>query len=220
MKKFFNYILLFISHIIIAQETDFKSWSAVEYDMKINNDFTIDLSQHFRLKDDLNSVDSYITEADLSLETKNNITFSTQFRYYIKNDNKGGIQGFENLFRYRIGVEKKIKLKPFNIEFRAAYQNRFSLERDNKFKKRLRLRPTVEYKIKDWSNNPKIYFEYLKELEGSNEQSFRYGIASKLNFDDLKSITIRYFFQKSKIDLGSTSNWHVISLKYSFSKDI
>ena len=131
-----------------------------------------------------------------------------------------GIQGFENLFRYRIGVEKKIKLKPINLEFRAAYQNRFSLDRDNRFKKRLRFRPTVEYKIKDWSNNPKIYLEYLKELEGSKEQSFRYGISSKLNFDDLKSITLRYFFQKSKIDLGSISNWHVISLKYSFSKDI
>ena len=109
MKIFFKYILFFLSPIIIAQETDVKSWSAVEYDIKINDAFTLDLSQHFRLKEDLNTVDSYITEADLSLEAKNNLTFSTQFRYYSKNDNKGGIQGFENLFRYRIGVEKKIK---------------------------------------------------------------------------------------------------------------
>ena len=220
MKIFFKYILFFISPMLIAQETDFKSWSAVEYSLNFNKSITLDLSQHFRLKEDLNTVDSYITEADISLEAKNNFTFSTQFRYYSKNDNKGGIQGFENLLRYRIGVEKKIKLKPINLEFRIAYQNRFSLDRENKFKKIVRYRPTVEYKIKDWNNNPKLYFEYLNEYEGQREKTYRYGIGSKLNFDDLKSLTYRYFFQKSKHDLGLTSNWHVISLKYSFSKNM
>ena len=32
-------------------------------------------------------------------------------RYYYRNDNKGGIQGFENMLRYRLGLEKKFKLK-------------------------------------------------------------------------------------------------------------
>ena len=92
------------------------------------------------------------------------LTLSGQLRYYNRNDNNGGIQGYENMIRYRFGVEKKFTTNKLNFELRLAYQNRFSLDRDNRIKKRIRVRPLIEWKVKDWSNNPKIYFEYLNEI--------------------------------------------------------
>ena len=159
------FILIFpvlLSNNSFGQTNEFKGWSSVQYGIEINDSWNVDLSQHFRLKEDLNEVDSYITESEISYKPIKKLTLSGQLRYYSRNDNNGGIQGFENMIRYRFGVEKEFTTNKLNFELRLAYQNRFSLDRDNRIKKRIRVRPLIEWKVKDWTNNPKIYFEYLK----------------------------------------------------------
>ena len=178
----------------------------------------VDLSQHFRLKEDLNEVDSYITESEISYKPIKKLTLSGQLRYYSRNDNNGGIQGYENMIRYRFGVEKKFTTNKLNFELRLAYQNRFSLDRDNRIKKIIRVRPLIEWKVKDWSNNPKIYFEYLNEIDGNEQKAYRYGISNKINTANSQSITLRYFYQKYKEKFNSNSSAHILSVKYSFDK--
>jgi hypothetical protein len=178
--------------------------------------WNIDFSQHFRLKEDLKEVDSYITESEISYKPIKKLTLSGQLRYYSRNDNNGGIQGYENMIRYRFGVEKKFTTNKLNLELRVAYQNRFSLDRDNRTKKRIRIRPLIEWKVKDWSNNPKIYFEYLNEIDGNEQKAYRYGISNKINTANSQSITLRYFYQKYKEKFNSNSSAHILSVKYSF----
>ena len=160
---------ILLSNFSLAQSNELKGWSSVEYGFEINDNLKIDLSQHFRLKEDLNVIDTYITESEISYEPINKLTLLGQLRYYKRNDNSGGIQGFENMMRYRFAIEKKFNSNKLNFELRAAYQNRFSLDRENRSKKRVRIRPLIELKIKDWSNNPKIYFEYFDEIEGNDQ---------------------------------------------------
>ena len=215
--KFFVVIFfMLLSNFSSAQSNELKGWSSVEYGFEINDLLKIDLSQHFRLKEDLNVVDTYITESEISYEPINKLTLLGQLRYYFRNDNSGGIQGFENMMRYRFGIEKKFNSNKFNFELRAAYQNRFSLDRENRIKKRFRIRPLIELKMKDWSNNPKIYFEYFDEIEGNDQKAFRYGISKKINTTKPQSITLRYFYQKYKEKYSPNSSANIISLKYSF----
>ena len=87
-----------------AQSSELKGWSSLEYGFEINESLKIDLSQHFRLKEDLNVVDTYITESEISYEPINDLKLLGQLRYYSRNDNFGGIQGFENMMRYRFGI--------------------------------------------------------------------------------------------------------------------
>jgi len=143
----FYIIILFIllSNFSLAQSNELKGWSSVEYGFKIKDLLKIDLSQHFRLKEDLNEVDSYITESEISYKPIKKLILSGQLRYYSRNDNNGGFQGFENMIRYRFGVEKKFTTNKLNFELRLAYQNRFSLDRDNRIKKRIRVRPLIEW---------------------------------------------------------------------------
>jgi hypothetical protein len=216
-SQFFIIILfILLSNFSIAQSNELKGWSSVEYGFKIKDLLKIDLSQHFRLKEDLNVIDTYITESEISYEPINKLTLLGQLRYYFRNDNSGGIQGFENMMRYRFGVEKKINLNKLNFQLRVAYQNRFSLDRKNRFKKRVRIRPLIELKMKDWSNNPKIYFEYFDEIDGNDQKAFRYGISKKINIIKSQSITLRYFYQKYKEKYSSNTSANIISVKYGF----
>ena len=213
---FIFFVLTLLSNFCFAQSSELKGWSSVEYGFDINEVLKINLSQHFRLKEDLSVIDTYITESDISFEPIKKLTFLGQLRYYSKNDNSGGIQGFENMMRYRFGIEKKLNSNKFNIELRVAYQNRFSLDRENRFKKRIRIRPLIELKMIDWTNNPKIYFEYFDEIKGNEQKVYRYGISQKINTNKSKSITLRYLYQKYIERYSSNSSANIISVKYSF----
>ena len=199
-----------------SQTNQYKGWSEFEYSFNLDKKWSLALSQHFRLKEDFRIVDTYITESDIEFIPFKKIKFSGQLRYYYRNDNSGGIQGFENMFRYRIGVEKKINFNPLNFELRLAFQNRFSLDRKNRFKKRIRIRPMTEIKIKNWKNNPRIFFEYFDEIGGRDQFAYRYGISTKINIEDNQRLTLRYFYQTH--DEKNTEDFYtnVISLKYSF----
>lgn len=216
MKKQSLSLLLFLlgSLAIVAQESEIKSWSAIEYSLDLNKKWSLDISQHLRIKEDLSVIDTYITQTEVYFKPAKRWKIATQIRYYYRNDNKGGIQGFENMFRYRLGIEKKFKLDAGNLELRVAYQNRTSLDRENRTKKALRFRPLFEWKIKNWSYDPKFYFEYIKELEGDEQQSYRFGVGSKIKFSDTQGISVRYFYQKATYVLKQDAFAHVISLKY------
>jgi len=213
---FIFFVLTLLSNFCFAQSSELKGWSSVEYGFDINEVLKINLSQHFRLKEDLSVIDTYITESDISFEPIKKLTFLGQLRYYSKNDNSGGIQGFENMMRYRFGIEKKLNSNKFNIELRVAYQNRFSLDRDNRFKKRIRIRPLLELKMIDWTNNPKIYFEYFDEIKGNEQKVYRYGISKKINTNKSQSLTLRYLYQKYIEKYSSNYSANIISVKYSF----
>ena len=210
------FFIILLSNFCFAQSSELKGWSSVEYGFDINEVLKINLSQHFRLKEDLSVIDTYITESDISFEPIKKLTFLGQLRYYSKNDNSGGIQGFENMMRYRFGIEKKLKSNKLNFELRVAYQNRFSLDRDNRFKKRIRIRPLIELKMIDWTNNPKIYFEYFDEIKGNEQKVYRYGISKKINTNKSQSIRLRYLYQKYIERYSSNSSANIISVKYSF----
>ena len=100
--------LSLLPNLCFGQNNQIKGWSAVEYGMEISEKWKIDLSQHYRLKEDLKIVDSYITESEVFFKPTNKLILSGQLRYYRRNDNNGGIQGFENMIRYRFGIEKKL----------------------------------------------------------------------------------------------------------------
>ena len=209
------FIMLFFLSSVHSQDNDFRGWSEIEYNLDIDNNISLALSQHFRLKEDLNIVDSYITESEITFSPLKKIKLSGQLRYYYKNDNSGGIQGFENLYRYRFGIEKKFNTNYFNLDLRVAYQNRVSMDRKDRFKKRLRIRPLAEIKIKDWTNRPKLFYEYFDEIQGKDQKAHRYGFSFKKNLKQNQSFTFRYFFQKYDEASNLDYNNNVISLKYS-----
>lgn len=213
---FLLFIISYFSSPVFSQDNDFRAWSEIEYNLYIDERISIAFSQHFRLKEDLNIVDSFITESEITYSPLKKIKLTGQLRYHYKNENIEGIQGFENLYRYRFGIEKKFNTSYLNFDLRVAYQNRVSLDRKARFKKRLRIRPSAEIKIKDWINKPKLFYEYFDEIEGNDQKAHRYGISFKKNVTNNQNFTFRYFFQKYNEAFNLDYYNNVISLKYSF----
>ena len=109
---------------------------------------------------------------------------------------------------------KKINSNKLNFELRVAYQNRFSLDRENRFKKKIRIRPLIELNDGLDLNNPKVYFEYFDEIKGNEQKVYRY--SKKINTNKSQSITLRYLYQKYVEKYSSNSSANIISIKYSF----
>ena len=65
---FIFFVFTLISNLCFAQSSELKGWSSIEYGFDINEILKINLSQHFRLKDELNVIDTYITESEISYE--------------------------------------------------------------------------------------------------------------------------------------------------------
>lgn len=213
---FILFIILYFISPVFSQDNDFRAWSEIEYNLDIDERISVAFSQHFRLKEDLNIVDSYITESEITYSPLKKIKLSGQLRYHYKNENSGGFEGFENLYRYRLGIEKKFNTNYSDLDLRIAFQNRVSFDRKGTSKKILRIRPSVEIKIKDWNNKPKLFYEYFDEINGKDQKAHRYGITFKKNLTKNQSFTFRYFFQKYNEVSSLNYNNNVISLKYSF----
>ena len=50
---FIFFVIILLSNFCFAQSSELKGWSSVEYGFDINEILKINLSQHFRLKEDL-----------------------------------------------------------------------------------------------------------------------------------------------------------------------
>ena len=52
------FIVLFLFSSVYSQDDDFRGWSEIEYNLDIDERISLAFSQHFRLKEDLNTIDS------------------------------------------------------------------------------------------------------------------------------------------------------------------
>jgi len=73
-----------------------------------------------------------------------------------------------------------------------------------------------EIKIKDWTNRPKLFYEYFDEIQGKDQKVHRYGFSNKINIKKSQSLTLRYLYQKYIEKYSSNSSANIISVKYSF----
>jgi hypothetical protein len=214
LSKFSYLILFFQFSFVFSQEiNESKFWSSASYKYQAKERVSFSFSQLYRLKEDLNAVDSYITELSSDYEVSKNLNFEIELRYYSKNDNKGKVQGFENLWRYRFALEKEIKLKPIKVMIRLAFQKRTSLDKQNDFKEYLRIRSAFEYSIKNWDWDPYFSVEIIEKTSGDDLQKIRYGIGSSNKLNGSKW-TIRYFYQIERFI--PKRNYHIFMLKYRY----
>jgi len=216
MRTLHNIAFLFCLVVIDlhAQQSENKLWTEIGVDIPIARQWELGLSQNLRLKENYETIDNFFTEADFHYKPSKRINLSAQFRFLRKNDNSGGIQGYQSFFRYRLAAEFKQKMKLGKLAFRSAYQKRNSLQGLDKDKEVIRFKPSFELNIKNWSYDPTFFVEYLEEIKGDLEKSYRYGISTNIKVSDNQKLGVRYFYETSK-DLSLVpKKYHVLRLKY------
>ena len=100
------------------------------------------------------------------------------------------------------------------MAFRSAYQKRNSLQGLDKDKQAIRFKPSFELNIKNWSYDPTFFVEYIKEVEGDLEKSYRYGLSTSIKVAKNQKLGVRYFLETSKDVTQISQKYHVLRLKY------
>ena len=81
-------LCLFQTLTFTGQDHQFKSWTAINYDLELNKKWEIDFGLQLRLKENLEALDSYIAQTETSFMPLKRLKLSMQLRYYRKNDNQ------------------------------------------------------------------------------------------------------------------------------------
>ena len=185
--------------------------TSVEYQWRIGKRWRVDLGQHIRFKQEFRALDHFITQSDISYTPWKRWRLSAQIRYYRQNDNQGARQGYDNLFRYRIGIEKRFRVKVLHFGLRWPIRPQIIGSQPIRLVTRLvrlwkrtegdALSAPVEWKISDWAYDPVFFVEYLPEYNPNQKPlsfySIRYGLGTEKKISKSQSIPFASF-ERSK----------------------
>jgi hypothetical protein len=203
-------------------ERDVELWlgAGVKYDA--TDQLQLTLEQQLRFDDNVSAVKNYHTELQLEFEFLNNMEFFGATRFIRRNDNRGAVQGYENHFRYQVGLTYGHRLRPLELDYRVIYQHRNELQvsaADGDVARQfMRFRTRATYKIRNWKYDPQFrieYFEAFDEAAAGIDDGIRFGIGTERDFDELGELGFHYFFERT---LGAEipEHAHIFSLRYSY----
>ena len=197
---------------------DWESWNSIGLKYKLNKKWSFELQENLRLKEDISEIDKYFTQLGAEYNITKKLKLGIAGRYISKNDNTGAVQGYENYFRFHIGVQYKHDINKFTFAYRLAYQNKNELGVDDSANQHIRFKAAVDYNIKHWKLDPEISAEIFNHFEKGEEDGFdkyRITVGSTYNMKDYGKIKFYYRYKKQlNEDFPETKN--IIGLKYTY----
>lgn len=215
---FFGYSVLGQSNL---QVSDIEVWLKLGGKIDLTDRWSLAFEEQIRFDDNVKALKNYHTEVALSFRLTKSLGVHVVSRYITRNDNRGSIQGFEDLFRYQLGLSYKHELGQLRLKYRVLYQHRneigISEVQGDIPEKFLRLRSSVVYKIKDWKYDPEFrveYFNALNDMVGTNNQ-LRLGIGTEREYKQFGELGFFYLFESS-LGLNIKQLTHILSFKYTY----
>lgn len=201
---------------------DTEVWLKAGAKIDLFERWELEVEEQIRFDEDVNALKNFHTEIALTFKATDDLSIHAVSRYITRNDNRGAIQGFEDLFRYQLGASYKHDLGDLRLKYRILYQNRnemgISESQGDIPEKFLRLRTSVVYKIKNWKYDPAFRVEYFNALNnevGTNNQ-YRLGIGTEREYKKFGELGFYYLFESS-LGLNIKQLTHIFSFKYTYS---
>lgn len=205
-----------------AQESDFEVWLKAGAKYKISDRWSLDLEEQIRFDDDANALKNYHTELGIKFELNKLLDLLLATRYITRNDNRGNRQGFEDHFRYQVGLAAKHDIDRFELKHRLLYQHRNEVglsEADGDVSRRyFRWRSGFTYKIKDWKYDPQFNAEYFLGMnrdEAGIENSIRFTIGTERKYKKVGEFGIFYRYETT-VGTPIDEITQVLALKYTY----
>ncbi|MCE7995750.1 MAG: DUF2490 domain-containing protein [Roseivirga sp.] len=207
---------------LTAQQTDFEVWLKAGIKYKLNDRWSFDLEEQIRFDDDANALKNYHSELGIKFELNKFLDLLLTTRYITRNDNRGNRQGFEDHFRYQLGLSAKHDMDRFELKHRLLYQHRNEVglsEADGDISRRFfRWRSGATYKIKNWKYDPQFNAEYFLGLNkdaAGIENSIRFTFGTERKYKKVGEFGIFYRYETT---LGTPIDeiTHVLALKYTY----
>ena len=144
MKKILASFIVLTSFGVHAQESDFRTWNALNINHKINKDFNFQSDIQYRSYEDLDQLQQLLIRGGIGYNlTENNNTVLAGYAY-IQNRTPTSTDDYAHSHEHRLYQQFNTKhtLQRFNFAHRFRVEERF-LENDTQFRFRYQLTATI-----------------------------------------------------------------------------
>jgi hypothetical protein len=118
---FFSFVLLF-SVRVSGQFNDAGLWFSLNGEKKITPALSANLSQGFRLNENITEVGEFFTDAGITCKINKNLRFSANYRF-INKRRKNDFYYQRNRFYFDLTIKKKFK--PIMLIFRTRFEDEY-----------------------------------------------------------------------------------------------
>ena len=128
LKQVWLYVFLalaaavFFSIPLKAQVNDAGLWTSVKIETKIVKKLNASIVQEFRFYENITELGAYYTEAGLDYKINKHFQVEVNYRF----SHKRKVENYYSI-RHRLGIDLKYskKIKPFELKYRARFQNQY-----------------------------------------------------------------------------------------------
>jgi len=221
-------VLLVVGEVAYSQdgndiaESDFETWSSLNFDFKANKRLSFNLEQQIRLKENSSEIDVYFTELSTNYEFNKHVYAGVGLRFIRKNDNTGKIQGYENHGRVNFDLGYKTGFDRFDIGTRLRFQSKNEWDSDKEegdfSNNHLRFKTSLAYNIRKSKIDPEIsaeIFRHYQEDEESEFNKYRLTLGAKYRHKRYGKMGVFYRLEK-EINTDEPKLTHILGLKYTY----
>lgn len=221
MKIKLSLIALFTFFTLASQNHErYENWSSLEVNYSIAKNISIYGSGQLRIKSvgDIYNLSFY----EIGLKIKINEFLQSGFGYrgLDQLQEVGNNQLHKKFNRYHLFLTGTYNFKKYNFLLRLQFQQKNRVGNPDLITMDyFRTKFELTRDIIDWEADPIIGIEFFtKENLNFNEnfKKYRFSIGTKLNLNELNSLSINYVFQK-EVKVDSPVLQHILSLNYNFS---
>jgi len=217
----------FLCTLLVAQDTDFGSWSSLEVSKKIDNRMKLIVGEEFRLRNDLRTTDKFETaiglEYGLGSYVKAGVSYS-MINYFHPRDDYHEHNFFELRHRFNVYGEGEYTLGRFDFTLRERVQSTYTVldslstaKINPKFV--LRSKAGVSYNIKGSPLEPFAFFEFFNSLDKGSSAlkftSYRWSTGLKYALNKKLSVKLGYLFT-SDVDNDEANRSNVLTIGFGY----
>ncbi|NCP84734.1 MAG: DUF2490 domain-containing protein [Bacteroidetes bacterium] len=202
--------------------SDLETWSSIQVEYELNKQWSFELEEQLRLKNNSTEIGSYFTEFTTSYKLPSSVKLALGLRYNRENDNKGAKQGIREHFRYQFDVSYKHELENLELSYRLRYQNRqefsFTETVEKDAVQKMRFKTSLDYNIKKWKIDPSLSAEIFNQLSGNQTgfDAFRITAATDYKIKGKGKIGLFYRLER-ELNVDYPKSTHIIGINYKYS---
>ncbi|MGB0836896.1 MAG: DUF2490 domain-containing protein [Flavobacteriaceae bacterium] len=216
--SFLLFLIAGLSSSLAQAQTnsDNELWTSVELGYKVNKKLNFEFREMLRLKEDYSEIDQYYSQLSTEYRFAKSLSFTAGYRFIRKNDNKGKIQGYENLGRLQFDLKYRQNFDRFKMRYRFRYQNKQNYTKTDEYQNAVRFKATSAYNIRNWKLDPKLAYEYFIPTN-TGDNRYRVTLSTVYKLKNAGALHFAYSYER---EVGSLIPDVVNSLRLKYHFDL
>ena len=214
-------IALFTFFTLVSQNQErYENWSSLEVNYSIAKNINIYGSGQLRIQSVGDIYNQSFYEIGLKIKINEFLRSGFGYRGLDQLQDVENNQLHKKFNRYHVFLAGTYDFKKYNFRLRLQFQRKNRVgNHDLIIKDFFRTKFELTRDIIDWKADPIIGIEFFTKENlnfDKNFKKYRFSIGTKLNLNDLNSLSISYIFQK-QVKVDSPVLQHILRLNYNFS---